>query len=41
MLGRMRRRADLLDSDPEAFAGFGELFEDREPDASAQDRDWP
>ena len=37
----LRQRAESLDCDPEVPAGFGEIFEDREPDASAQDRAWP
>ena len=37
----LRQRAELLVSDPDASAGFGELFEVGEPDASAQTRDWP
>ena len=37
----LRQSAELLDGDPEASAGFGELFEVAEPDAPVQQRDWP
>ena len=36
-----RQRSELLDSDSDALAGFGELFEVGDPDAPAQQRDWP
>ena len=37
----LRQRSELLDSDSDASAGFGELFEGGEPDAPGQQRDWP
>ena len=37
----LRQRSELLDGVSDASAGFGELFEVGEPDASAQKRDWP
>jgi antitoxin VapB len=37
----LRQRSELLDSGSDASAGFGELFEVGDPDAPAQQRDWP
>ena len=37
----LRQRSELLDSDSDASAGFGELFEVGDPDAPAQQLDWP
>ncbi len=37
----LRQRSELLDSDPDASAGFGELFEVGDQDDPAHQRDWP
>ncbi len=37
----LRQRSELLDRDPDASAGFGELFKVGDLDAPAQQRDWP
>ena len=37
----LRQRSELLDSDSDASASFGELFGVSDSDAPAQQRDWP